>query len=172
MMNENVITEEMISAALKEVLSVEAIKQRGFIKAGDIFGFGYNEDKLPNWVLAYNELFANTQWKCGRSFDYHLDPNAQRYEAFVYECPPYIEDKENYLQEEGRIYEASSFDDIPCGKLYAIFTNMDYFDPSAKSWYSNQSATKFLGLCRFNKEKSIQNNRVIWEKISDTLVLD
>lgn len=164
----DIITEEMISLAQRESLSIEDIKERGFLKSGDVFGFGWGDGR-PNWVLAHNSLFG-TKFDCIRSI-FHINFDNKCYEAFIYECPPYIVEKGEFFQEEDCMRNDFSLHNVLGEKSYALFTNMNYFDSSARGWTGKCSATKFLGICRYDEEESIRCNHVIWKKVSDILTL-
>lgn len=158
--------------------SIPTYERRGEIVSGQRIADNRFSNIIPaflDWVERRDE--KKNSRVCHASHAYMSNEDA---DIFVYEYPSQlvksIEDPsgstwyETYPVEKKQIIQ--SVLDMPKEAEVAIFTAQSYKDETLDSWPQNETIIQFRGVFRLKRLESIEQGRIIWEKVSDKFTLN
>ena len=125
-----------------------------------------------SWRFIMNQLLhGDHNWACSMSYWYamgKIQSSLLRYNVICYECLPYIKEDKDYcietkLQLDNNIVALDGFED---NKQIAIFACYCPSDQNKEGWRGN-TAVKFLGVYKLDKERSKKENHLSFKRFSD-----
>ncbi len=139
------------------------------ITKGEILcnGCGFRDSSL--WRKVLNIIFhGNHNWACNM-FYYPLEHNLLRFNVFCYECLPYIKEDGNYCIETSTTIEThKDFEMMDESQEIALLSCFNPNDPNSKRWSGN-TALKFLGIFKIDKERSKIENHLAFKLLQKEL---
>lgn len=125
-----------------------------------------------SWVFIMDKLLhGNHNWTCSMSYWFanrKFHSSLLRYNVICYECLPYIKEDKDYCIEtkwklDNNIDELDGFED---NKQIAIFACYCPSDQNKEGWSGN-TAVKFLGVYKLDKERSKKENHIAFKLCRD-----
>jgi hypothetical protein len=126
------------------------------------YGWRFIMDKL---------LHGNHNWVCSTTYLHailKMQSSLIRYNVICYECLPYIrEDKEYCIETKWQLdNDVDTIDNLEENKQIAIFACYCPSDETKERWTGN-TAVKFLGVYKLDKERSKIENHLAFKRYSD-----
>lgn len=126
------------------------------------YGWRFIMDKL---------LHGNHNWVCSTTYLHailKMQSSLIRYNVICYECLPYIrEDKEYCIETKWQLdNHIDAIDELDDNKQIAIFACYCPSDETKEGWTGN-TAVKFLGVYKLDKERSKIENHIAFKRYSD-----
>ena len=128
--------------------------------------------KENSWRFIMDKLLhGNHNWVCSMTYlhaIWKMQSSLIRYNAICYECLPYIrEDKEYCIETKWQLdNHIDAIDELDDNKQIAIFACYCPSDETKEGWTGN-TAVKFLGVYKLDKERSKIENHLAFKRYSD-----
>jgi hypothetical protein len=150
---------------------VSPLSKKSIAKDTEIIN-GVSVLKERGWRFIMDKLLhGNHNWACSMSYLHaigKIQSSLLRYNVICYECLPYIrEDKDYCIETKWQLdNNINAIDELEDNKQIAIFACYCPSDQTKEGWSGN-TAVKFLGVYKLDKERSKKENHLAFKRFSD-----